>query len=117
MDRDFLGFAHEQHSKSGGGDDTPSRGQLLYTQASGVIAIAYGIALGITFVIFLATLKFLPTGFLPPVSGIEDFFDLDAFAFAKAFLYGFVGGTLFSAFYNLLVVRWFNIFGQSRAMR
>ncbi|GEM_PF-1782360 len=92
---------------SGGGteDDPNFPRQALRSQ--GLLAIAFGFALGITFMIFFAIFNRLPE--LAPFVEKAFWTDFDHLWFS--FLYGFVCGTILAVIYNLLVLRRLNLFG------
>jgi hypothetical protein len=95
------------HGGSGGGteDDPNFPRQALRSQ--GLLAIAFGFALGITFMIFFGIFNRLPE--LAPF--VEKAFWENFANLWFSFLYGFVCGTILAVIYNLLVLRRLNLFG------
>ncbi len=90
---------------SGGGphDDDPKVPRVV-ARSQGLLTLAFGVALGVALLVFYWLVKRLPLS-----QELENL--VGQLAWWKVFLFGFIGGTLFSAVYNLLVVRRLNLFG------
>jgi len=98
--------------KGGGGPDEDSRFPSRETQSQGFLALAFGFALGLTFMIFFGLFRLFGT----PIPGLKDWIARVNPNLWLSFLIGFVGGTLISAIYNLLIFRRLNLFGLDRNM-
>jgi len=89
----------------GGGnwDEDPSHPERNL-QSHGFIALAFGMAMGITLMVF---------SFLAEKLNIEFVKSCGCF---KMFLIGLIGGTLIAVLYNMLLYRHFNLFGSDQQM-
>lgn len=98
----------EGGGKGGGGPEDPGRSGSVLIRTS-LLSVAFGIALGITFMIFFIIFKYLGVG-VPggPIKSLV--VDINP-SLWLCFLYGFVGGTIMAAIYNMLVVHRLNLFG------
>ncbi len=97
----------EKEGKGGIGteDDPRSPGFTLRTQS--LLSIAFGLALGITFMIFFFIFQYVN----PPRGTLTNFASQLHLSWWLSFLYGFIGGTVMAAIYNMLVVHRLNLFG------
>ncbi len=106
--KSFLYVSPEESiSKSGGGPEDDPRFPRGSIRAQGYLSVAFGFALGLTFLAFLGILQIIKA---PPAFA--------AFAGSdplQTFIFGFIGGTLFSLVYNILLVRRLNLFGLESA--
>jgi hypothetical protein len=94
----------------GGGPEGDPGYPRVALRAQGLLALAFGFALGIALVVLLWLLPwFLQSSNNAPPNNVKAF--LDQLLWWKVFLFGFIGGTLISAIYNMLVVRRLNLFG------
>lgn len=87
-------------------EDNPRTPKVIL-RSQGFIVLAFGLALGITFMIFYGILQVKGV----PGTALGIFVNdlrLDPWL---SFAYGFIGGTAVAAIYNLLVVRRLNLFG------
>ncbi|MDZ7288917.1 MAG: hypothetical protein ONB44_03985 [candidate division KSB1 bacterium] len=91
---------------SGGGPEDPRSPQIVL-RSQGLLALAFGFALGITFMIFFGIFRL----FGAPAEALKEFVAHVNPNLWLSFLYGFIGGTVVAAIYNLLVVRRLNLFG------
>jgi hypothetical protein len=105
---------HEKgHGSSGSGDPPPTEddphfpGSGLFTQ--GLVTLAFGLALGAAFMLLFWFVR----AFGAPTGKVADFVAEIHPNLWFSFLAGFVGGTLLSAIYNLLVQRRINLFGSA----
>jgi len=99
-------MAHEfgHTSGSGGGDPPPvddPRIPKAGLGAQGLLAIAFGFALGLTFLLFYFILHARAASFI-------DGLNLTPWL---SFIYGFIAGTIIAVIYNILVVHRINLFG------
>ncbi|MDZ7362577.1 MAG: hypothetical protein ONB46_17915 [candidate division KSB1 bacterium] len=100
-------MAHEiGHTGSGsGGGDPPAEDDPRFPRfglrAQGLLAIAFGIALGLAFLLFYFILRVRAATFI-------DGLHLTAW---WSFVYGFIGGFVIAVIYNMLVLRRLNLFG------
>jgi len=104
----FLYVSPEESAPAGGGgpEDDPRfpRGGI---RVQGYLSVAFGFALGLTFLAFLGILQIIQAP-----SAFAAFAGSDPWL---TFIFGFIGGTLFSLVYNILVVRRLNLFGLESA--
>lgn len=102
----YISPAESQSAKGGGPEDDPRfpRGGL---RAQGYLSVAFGFALGLTFLAFLGILQIIEAP-----SAFAAFAGSDPL---QTFIFGFIAGTLFSLVYNILVVRRLNLFGLESA--
>ena len=111
--RSFLNIAADEHGTDpGGGPDDDSRFPSRTLRSHGFLALAFGFALGLTFMVFFGLFHVFGT----PGSGLANFVSQTNPNLWLSFLYGFLGGTLMSAIYNFLIFRRFNLFGTDRNM-
>ncbi|MBN2009548.1 hypothetical protein JW960_09415 [candidate division KSB1 bacterium] len=92
---------------SGGGPDDDSNYLAQTVRVYGFSAIAFGFALGLTFLIFFGLFRLWGA----PSTHITAFVSKINPNLWLCFIAGFVGGTLISGIYNLLMVRRINLFG------
>ena len=100
----------ERSTPPGGGPEGNSSRSMASLGSQGLLALAFGFALGLTFVIiyFVFKLSFFPeqiSGLLPELASGDL---LNAIYY---FLFGLVPGTILSMVYNILVLRRLNLFG------
>lgn len=93
---------------SGGGPDDPGNFTRRAIQIHGFITLLFGVALGLTLLVLKLCLYYDWLGNPMALSWIDGTDSL------TLFLIGFVGGSLFSGFYNLLMFRRLNFFGLGR---
>ncbi len=90
----------------GGGPEDDPRSPQIVARTQGILALAFGFALGVAFLV----LFWLIRTFGAPTGRVADFVhDLNPNLWLS-FLFGFIGGTITAAIYNLLVVRQLNFF-------
>ncbi len=94
-------------SSGGGGPDDPTRNPAIVRRSQGFLALAFGLALGLSLMVFFAVFHF----YHAPIDAWQPFFDLVKPNLWLTFLYGFVGGSLIAGFYNMLVIRRLQFFG------
>lgn len=105
----YISPADERGGKGGGGPDDPTRVGQVFTRSQGFLMLAFGIALGLTFMIFFAVFhKF--RGLIYQFTDLKTFVN-DFSNIWISFVVGFVGGMVLSAIYNILVVRRLNLSG------
>ena len=98
----------EQHGTSGGrGPEDDFRKRQVSLRTQGLLALAFGFALGITVMVFFYVFRI----FGAPTVGLESFVMQVHPNLWLGFLYGFIGGTLLASIYNLLVVHELHLFG------
>lgn len=104
----YISPTDEAPPKGGGGPEDPGRAGIAFIRTS-LLSVAFGIALGITFMLFFIIFKYLGVG-LPggPIKNLV--VDINP-SLWLCFVYGFVGGTIMAAIYNMLVVHRLNLFG------
>ncbi|NIR52817.1 MAG: hypothetical protein GWN00_37970 [Aliifodinibius sp.] len=90
---------------TGGGPEDDPRFPRVAFRAQGFMSVAFGFALGLTFLAFLGILHIikLPTDALEPFIASANPWLI--------FIFGFIAGTLISGIYNILVIRRLNLFG------
>ena len=98
-------------SGGGGPEDDPGYPKAAL-RTHGFLVLAFGIALGLAFMIFfgLLSLANLPNG------TVKDFVSQVNPNLWFSFLFGFVGGVAIAAVYNILVVRRVGLFGLESNM-
>ena len=94
----------------GGGPDDDTRFPTGQVRTHGFLALAFGVALGFTAMIFFALFRV----FGAPTPGLAYFVARINPNLWLSFLYGFIGGTVLSAIYNGLMYRRLNLFGIDR---
>jgi hypothetical protein len=96
---------HNGHTGSGSGGDPPGeddpRLPRLGLGAQGLLALAFGFALGLTSLLFYFILRERAADFIA---------DLQLTPWLS-FIYAFIIGTVIAVIYNLLVLRRLNLFG------
>jgi nitrate reductase gamma subunit len=90
----------------GGGPEDPGTPQIVL-RTQGLLTLAVGFALGVAFMVLFWFIR----AFGAPTGAVADFVAQINPNLWLSFLLGFVGGTVMSAIYNLLVVRRLNLFG------
>jgi len=97
----------------GGGDEDPRFGSTQI-RSHGFVALAFGVALGLTLAILFGVIY----AFQPDIPRITEWAleGKPIFKLLLCFLYGMIAGTLISGIYNMLVFRKLNIFGLERNM-
>ena len=96
----FMYIAADEHGPASGGgpdDDTGFQNRML--RSRGFIAIAFGFALGLTFMIFFGLFHSMET----PPFGLKAWVEIVHPNLWFTFLFGFLFGTLISAIYNYLI--------------
>ncbi len=96
----------ERVTDPGGGPDDDSR-YPSSARKYGFLAIAFGFAMGITFMIFFGLFRIWGA----PGPYLTDFVSRVNPNLWICFIYGLIGGTLISAIYNFLIFRRSNLFG------
>lgn len=104
----FISPGEIQGQKGGGPEDDP-RYPRSGLQAYGLTTLAFGVALGLTFMLFFGIFRSLGT----PIAALQEFVSATPLAtnLLLSFLYGFVGGLSIAAIYNLITLRRLNLFG------
>ena len=108
----FLNIAAENGGSAGegGGPDDDFRFPARTLRSHGFIATAFGVALGLTLMIFFCVFAKME---VPPFS-LKEWVTHYHPNLWFTFLVGFIGGTLVSAIYNCLLFRRLNLFGLDR---
>jgi len=98
-------------SGGGGPDDGARTLESAAGRSQGYLTVAFGFALGLTLMVFFGIFRAYP-GLISEFRALRDFVggEIDPNLWLS-FLFGFVGGTLISGVYNMLVVRRLNLFG------
>jgi len=111
--RSFLDISADEHGTGGGGgpEDDP-RFPALTLRSHGLIALSFGFALGLTFMIFFGLFRLVGA----PTDALNSFVAAVNPNLWLSFLYGFIGGILIAAIYNGLIFRRLNLFGLDRNM-
>lgn len=86
-------------------EDNPRTPKIIL-RSHGFIALAFGLALGITFMVFYAFVLRRAPG-----TSLSIWINNPALDIWISFAYGFIGGIAIALIYNLLVIRRFNLFG------
>jgi hypothetical protein len=94
----------------GGGPEDENRSALYQLRMQGFIVIVCGFAVGLTLLILLALFR----KFGAPLQILNDWVNDPTLEWWQVFLTGLIAGTIFSAIYNLLVVRRLYLFGYER---
>jgi len=110
MDQSQYIAPGQKPTPPGGGPEGDPRYARNALRSQGLLTVAFGFALGLTFVLiyFILKISFFPNqigSLLPSLARTE------LLTAVYYFLFGFVIGTLISALYNLLVVKRLNLFG------
>jgi hypothetical protein len=110
----FLNLAMENGGSAGegGGPDDDFRFPARTLRSHGFLATAFGIALGLTLMIFFCIFSHMDK---PPFN-LKDWITQVNPNLWFTFLFGFIGGTLLSAIYNGLLFRRLNLFGLDKTM-
>ncbi len=106
----FYISPESEGGRGGGGPDVDDRFPERTLRSHGFIAVAFGLALGLTAMICFALLRFmkgLPSGLKAWVTEVHP-------NLWFTFLVGFIGGILISAIYNFLLYKRINLFGLDR---
>jgi len=105
-----IGARNGGSAGEGGGPDDDFRFPARTLRSHGLLAVAFGFALGITLMIFFCIYSKMD---IPPY-GLKEWVTQYHPNLWFTFLYGFIGGTLMSAIYNCLLFRRLNLFGLDR---
>jgi zinc transporter ZupT len=98
----------EKHGSAGGrGPEDELRQRQVTLRTQGFLALAFGFALGVTAMVFFCLFRI----FGAPTASLETFVMQVHPNLWLSFLYGFIGGTLLAAIYNLLAVHELHLFG------
>lgn len=97
----------ESSARGGGGPDDPTRVSEFIQRSQGFLLLAFGFALGLCLMVFFGIFN----RFGAPIPAWQPFFNQVNPNLWLTFLYGFIGGTVVSGIYNILVVRRLNLFG------
>ena len=110
----FLNVAATNGSSAGegGGPDDDFRFPARTLRSHGFLATAFGVALGLTLMIFFC----LFSRIAEPPFGLKEWVSQFHPNLWLTFLVGFIGGTLVSAIYNCLLFRRLNLFGLDRTL-
>ncbi len=87
-------------------EDDPRTPKIIL-RSQGLLALAYGLALGITFMIFFGIFRLIGA----PTGELSDFVSNLRLNLWLSFIYGFIGGLAIAVVYNILVVRRLSLFG------
>jgi hypothetical protein len=113
MDQSQYVSPGEKATPPGGGPEDNGSRSVSSLGSQGLLALAFGFALGLTLVIvyFIFKLSFFPENInsLLPELARGNF--LTAVYY---FLFGLVPGTILAALYNVLVLRRLNLFGMEQ---
>jgi len=97
-------------SGGGGPDDGARTLESAAGRSQGYLTVAFGVALGLTLMVFFGIFRAYP-GLISEFRALRDFVGAINPNLWLSFLFGFIGGTLISGVYNMLVVRRLNLFG------
>ena len=103
-----MQFISADTTRSGGGPDDDSRAGRFILRAEGFLLLAFGFALGLCLMVFFGIFNRFGA---PPIGGLQDFVRQVNPNLWLTFIYGLIGGTVFSGIYNVLVVQRLNLFG------
>jgi hypothetical protein len=95
-------------------EDDP-RTPKIVLRSQGLLALAFGLALGVTFMLFCGLFSMAGAPDAPDGALASFIADLRLNLWLS-FLYGFIGGLGIAVVYNLLVVRRLNLFGLEGSM-
>ncbi len=98
-------------SAGGGGPDEDPRRAEQSVLAHGLVALAFGFALGLTLLLFAAFLKLFTNPANPIVRPLSS---LAGANLLVLFVIGLVAGTVMAGVYNMLVYRKTTLFGVDR---
>jgi hypothetical protein len=87
-------------------EDDPRTPKIIL-RSQGLLAFAFAVALGITFMLFFGLFRIAGA----PNGELADFVANLGLNLWMSFLYGFIGGLAIAVVYNLLVIRQLNLFG------
>lgn len=104
----FISPDTDGGSGGGGGPDDPTRVSQFILRSQGFLVLAFGFAIGLCLMVFFGIFNRFGA---PPIAGLQAFVDKVNPNLWLTFLYGFVGGTVISGIYNILVVRRLNLLG------
>ena len=98
-------------TKGGGGPEDDPRYPRVALRWQGLLTLAFGFALGVALVVvyLLLQLPIIPQQLSDLFPRVQNTLILNLIFY---FGIGFVSGTFIAAFYNMLVVRRFNLFGM-----
>ena len=104
---------HRTPPPGGGGPEGEGQSGNGVVRSHGVLSLAFGFAVGVALlvlylIIYLANLSTAVVNLLPGPSLLMNLL--------ICFVVGFVGGTIISVIYNLLIVRRLNLFGLDRGV-
>ena len=102
-----MQFILADPGRSGPNPDDPTRGPGAILRSQGFLLLAFGFALGLCLMVFFGIFH----RFGAPIAAWQPFFNQVNPNLWVTFLYGFIGGTVVSGIYNVLVVRRLNLFG------
>lgn len=105
--------------ESGGGKGVGPEDNTRYTQIAakqqGFLAIAFGLALGLTMVIIYLLLQ-IPTLPLSMAGLLPTFWGSSIYSIVVYFVGGLIIGSVLSIIYNLLLTKRFDLFGIDHTM-
>jgi hypothetical protein len=111
--RSFLNVQPDEGTgKGGGGPDEDTRFSSVQLRSHGFISIAFGIAFGLTLMIFFGLFALLKQN--APFGLYESWVIHTNPNLWYTFLIGLIAGILLSAIYNFLIFRRLNLFGLDR---
>lgn len=100
------------HSGGGGGPDDEQQYEGHLMRMQGFIALVFGMALGLTLMILFLIFRW--NWISSPTAGVRIFVNGTWWNLLSTFTIGFISGTMFAAFHNLLIFRRTNLFGLDR---
>ena len=103
-------IAPEGTGQGGGGPEDEPRSRARTIQSNGFLVLAFGFALGLTLMLFFLLFRV----FGAPFTDLTNFVQKINPNLWLSFLAGFIGGTLVSAIYNLLLFRRLTLFGLDK---
>ena len=106
----FLHISPEKGSDQGGGPDDNNQFPTRTLRSHGFLALAFGFAMGLTFVIFFFLFRI--TG--APTSDLARWVSSINPNLWFSFIFGLIAGTLLAGIYNFLIFRRINLFGLDR---
>jgi hypothetical protein len=100
--------------RGGGGPEDDRRYPEIAARTHGLVVLAFGLALGITFLLFYGWFNLIP----PQEPNIFTTFvlSIEPQYWITYFLYGFIAGVIIATIYNVLVVNRISIFGTDISM-
>lgn len=87
-------------------EDDPRTPKIIL-RSQGLLALAFGFALGVTFMLFFGLFRLIG----PPNTILQNFVASMQINLWMSFIYGFIGGSTIAVVYNILVVRRLSLFG------